>query len=268
MIPVGISNDLRPAFRPVPGAFENWRLPLCPQMFSWVSVLRVCFQFWPFSPWGGPVHPSPTTCFLLVIILPFPFLICAETEKFLVEPKFIKGISLLGITDSQQQANWGTRAGRILVKTQLVKSLFMGNINTINRKLTGHRLKQHIPLFQLRLKKFFFLVWTIFEVFIEFLSFFFYWISYSIVFVAYILVVRSWGMWVLAPQPGIELAPPALEDEIFTTGPPGKSPVEIFSLYAFFSPLPYFFEYPLPPIIRKHTLIKLLENTKKAQRRK
>ena len=67
-----------------------------------------------------------------------------KLEKFLVQPKFIKGISLLGITDSQQQANWGTRAVRILVKTQLVKSLLMGNINTINRKLTGHRLKQQI----------------------------------------------------------------------------------------------------------------------------
>ena len=180
MIPVGISSDLRPAFRPVPGAFENWRLPLCPQMFSWVSVLRVCFQFWPFSPRGGPVHPSSTTCFLLVIIPPFPFLICAETEKFLVEPKFIKGISLLGITDSQQQANWGTRAGRILVKTQLVKSLFMGNINTINRKLTGHRLKQHIPFFQLRLKKFFFGVdhfWSL------------YWISFFFFFIVFLTVL-------------------------------------------------------------------------------
>ena len=29
---------------------------------------------------------------------------------------------------------------------------------------------------------------------------------------------------ILAPQPGIEPAPPALESEILTTGPPGKSP--------------------------------------------
>ena len=27
---------------------------------------------------------------------------------------------------------------------------------------------------------------------------------------------------ILAPQPGIKLAPPALEDEVLTTGPPGK----------------------------------------------
>ena len=28
---------------------------------------------------------------------------------------------------------------------------------------------------------------------------------------------------ILAPQPGIEPAPPALEGEVLTTGPPGKS---------------------------------------------
>ena len=30
---------------------------------------------------------------------------------------------------------------------------------------------------------------------------------------------------ILAPQPGIELAPPALEGEVLTTGLPGKSPI-------------------------------------------
>ena len=29
---------------------------------------------------------------------------------------------------------------------------------------------------------------------------------------------------VLAPQPGIKPSPPALEGEVLTTGPPGKSP--------------------------------------------
>ena len=29
---------------------------------------------------------------------------------------------------------------------------------------------------------------------------------------------------ILAPWPGIKPAPPALEGEVFTTGPPGKSP--------------------------------------------
>ena len=32
---------------------------------------------------------------------------------------------------------------------------------------------------------------------------------------------------VLAPLPGIESTPPALEGEVLTTGPPGKSPHDI-----------------------------------------
>ena len=34
---------------------------------------------------------------------------------------------------------------------------------------------------------------------------------------------------ILAPQPGIKPAPRALEGEVFTTGPPGKSPCLIFT---------------------------------------
>ena len=33
---------------------------------------------------------------------------------------------------------------------------------------------------------------------------------------------------ILAPQPGIEPAPPALEGEVLTTGPPGKSQDSVF----------------------------------------
>ena len=33
---------------------------------------------------------------------------------------------------------------------------------------------------------------------------------------------------ILAPQPGIEPVPPALEGGVLTTGPPGKSPLIIF----------------------------------------
>ena len=36
---------------------------------------------------------------------------------------------------------------------------------------------------------------------------------------------------ILAPQPGIELVPPALEGEVLTTGPPGKS---LFVWFFFF----------------------------------
>ena len=31
------------------------------------------------------------------------------------------------------------------------------------------------------------------------------------------------GMWILAPQPGIEPSPPTMEGKVITTGPPGKS---------------------------------------------
>ena len=34
---------------------------------------------------------------------------------------------------------------------------------------------------------------------------------------------------ILAPPPGIEPAPPALEGKVLTTGPPGKSLVEEFT---------------------------------------
>ena len=36
---------------------------------------------------------------------------------------------------------------------------------------------------------------------------------------------------ILAPQPGIEPTPPALEGEVLTTGPPGKSPPTEFKLF-------------------------------------
>ena len=35
-------------------------------------------------------------------------------------------------------------------------------------------------------------------------------------------------MWVLAPRPGIEPAPLALEAEVLTTGPPGRSSIKPF----------------------------------------
>ena len=57
-------------------------------------------------------------------------------------------------------------------------------------------------------------MWTIFKVFIE------------IVTILLLFYVRFFGhkaCGILAPQPGIEPAPPALEGEILTAGPPGKS---------------------------------------------
>ena len=42
-------------------------------------------------------------------------------------------------------------------------------------------------------------------------------------FLFYILVFWPWGMWDPSFQPGIEPTPPALESEVSTTAPPGKS---------------------------------------------
>ena len=58
---------------------------------------------------------------------------------------------------------------------------------------------------------FFFLMWTIFKVFIDFVTIWFF---------------GHGACGILAPQPGIEPALPALEGNILTTGPPGKSPCQ------------------------------------------
>ena len=56
---------------------------------------------------------------------------------------------------------------------------------------------------------------TIFKAFIEF-------VTGLLLF--YVLFFWLQGMWDLSPRPGIEPTPPALESEVLTTGPPGKSP--------------------------------------------
>ena len=53
-------------------------------------------------------------------------------------------------------------------------------------------------------------MWTIFKVFIEFVAILFQFFG-----------PEAYG--ILAPQPGIEPATPALEDDVLTTGPLGKS---------------------------------------------
>ena len=57
-------------------------------------------------------------------------------------------------------------------------------------------------------------MWTIFKVFIEFVT---------ILLLFYILAFWPQSMWDLSSQPGIEPTPPALEGGILTTGLPGKS---------------------------------------------
>ena len=58
-------------------------------------------------------------------------------------------------------------------------------------------------------------MWTIFKVFIEFVT------RLPLFYVFGFLGCEACG--ILVPRPGIKPAPPALESEVLTTGPPGKS---------------------------------------------
>ena len=64
-------------------------------------------------------------------------------------------------------------------------------------------------------------MWTIFifKVFIEFVT---------ILLLLFMFCFLPWGMGILAPQPGIEPTPPALEGEVLTTEQPGKLLTIIF----------------------------------------
>ena len=57
-------------------------------------------------------------------------------------------------------------------------------------------------------------MWTIFKVFIEFVT---------VLLLFYVLVFGREAYGILVPWPGIEPAPRALEGEVLTTGLPGKS---------------------------------------------
>ena len=63
----------------------------------------------------------------------------------------------------------------------------------------------------------FFLMWTIFKVFIEFVT-----IVFIVFYVPFFFFFgqKSWGN---LSSPEMEPTPPALESEVLTTGPPGKS---------------------------------------------
>ena len=55
-----------------------------------------------------------------------------------------------------------------------------------------------------------------------------YWISYIIASVLCFFDCKACG--ILAPWPGIEPIPPALEREVLTTGPPGEFPPSLLRL--------------------------------------
>ena len=83
--------------------------------------------------------------------------------------------------------------------------------------------KQMLAKFFFFLRFFFFLMWTIFKSF--------YWICYSVVSVFFFFFIFwCFGLeagGILAPWPGMEHGPPALESKVLTSGPPRKS----FSLF-------------------------------------
>ena len=58
-------------------------------------------------------------------------------------------------------------------------------------------------------------MWATFKVFTEFVA---------LLFLFYIVLLFGWeACGILTPQPGIKPIPPALEGEVLTTEPPGKS---------------------------------------------
>ena len=73
-----------------------------------------------------------------------------------------------------------------------------------------------------------FLMWTIFKAFIEFVTILLLGFFCFVFFYFYCFCFMFWffgreACGILTPQPDIELTPPALDSEVLTTAPPGKS---------------------------------------------
>ena len=68
-------------------------------------------------------------------------------------------------------------------------------------------------------------MWTIFKVFIEVVTIL---QQYCFCLMFWFFGCKACG--ILAPRPGIEPEPTALEGEVLTTGPPGKSLIYLFAV--------------------------------------
>ena len=82
-----------------------------------------------------------------------------------------------------------------------------------------HMEQNILRFYELNIRKlsFFLLMRTIFEVFIDFVT---------VLFLFYVcLFVCCKACGIFASWPRIQLAPPALEGKVLTTGPPGKSSI-------------------------------------------
>ena len=78
-------------------------------------------------------------------------------------------------------------------------------------------------------------MWTIFQVFIEF-------VTILLRFMFWFFGHEACG--ILSPLPGIKPSPPALEGEVLTTGPPGKSQHYCFYLFVYYASK--LLHFPLP----------------------
>ena len=109
-----------------------------------------------------------------------------------------------------------TKLDQIELTNQVVKSMWQTLLNCHFFFSSPKATTEYLPGFAfIYCFKEFFLMWTIFKVFIEFFT--------------VLLMFYVFGFFgheaggILAPQPGIKPSPSAVESNILTTGPPGKS---------------------------------------------
>ena len=91
-------------------------------------------------------------------------------------------------------------------------------------------LQIHLLIFQT-----FWGMWTFFKVFIEF-------VTTLLLFYVFGFFFGPQACEIPAPRPGIKPTPPALEGQVLTTGPPGKTlhlliQIDVFSLFVSFNQL-------------------------------
>ena len=94
-------------------------------------------------------------------------------------------------------------------------------------------------------------MWTIFKVFIEFVT-----VLLLLIFMFWFFGREAYG--ILAPQPGVEPAPLALEGKVLTTGPPGKSLYGcVFIVICLKVFLNFLFDFLVDPLVCSSTLFSL-----------
>ena len=90
------------------------------------------------------------------------------------------------------------------------------NALAVLKNISYRHMKMYFPIYSFFFKKDFFWCGQFFKSLLNLLR-------YCFRFMFWFFGCEACG--ILAPQPGIESRPPALEGEVLTTGPPGKSPI-------------------------------------------